>query len=86
MKIPKEKIQNLAVELYPRILKIRRHIHRHPELSFQEYDFSDQVRFKAWIPAFSGMAAGITNACNKKYIETGFRQDNANNSVLSVVN
>ncbi len=31
-------IKKLSEELYPEILEIRRHLHRHPELSFQEHE------------------------------------------------
>jgi amidohydrolase len=33
----RETIQNLADEIFPDILEIRRHIHRHPELSYHEH-------------------------------------------------
>ncbi|MBI3512225.1 MAG: amidohydrolase [Bacteroidetes bacterium] len=34
----KSSIQNSAQELLPRIINIRRHLHAHPELSFQEFN------------------------------------------------
>ncbi len=34
----KEKIKKLAVQYQPEIVSCRRHLHRHPELSFQEYE------------------------------------------------
>ena len=39
----KEKIQNLADEIFPEILEIRRFIHQHPELSFQEYKTAEYI-------------------------------------------
>ncbi len=36
-------IKDLAEELYPEILSIRRHLHRHPELSFQEHETSEFI-------------------------------------------
>ncbi len=38
-----ETIQKLSEELYPGILKIRRHLHRYPELSFQEHKTSGYI-------------------------------------------
>ena len=42
--ILKEKIQELAKELLPQIIKIRRSIHQNPELSFQEYETSKHIK------------------------------------------
>jgi amidohydrolase len=39
----KETIQNLADELFPEILEIRRYIHQHPELSFHEHKTADYI-------------------------------------------
>ncbi|MEK6479132.1 M20 family metallopeptidase [Catalinimonas sp. 4WD22] len=39
----KEKIKSLAQEYAPEIVKIRRHLHAHPELSFQEYETAKYV-------------------------------------------
>jgi amidohydrolase len=39
----KETIQNLAEEIFPEILEIRRHIHQHPELSFHEYKTAEYI-------------------------------------------
>jgi amidohydrolase len=39
----KETIQNLADELYPEILDIRRYIHQHPELSFHEHKTAEYI-------------------------------------------
>ncbi len=39
----KETIQNLADELFPEILEIRRFIHQHPELSFHEYKTAEYI-------------------------------------------
>jgi hippurate hydrolase len=49
-----KKIQILSEEFYPDVLTIRRHIHAHPELSFQEYNTSAYV-------AAQLEAIGITN-------------------------
>jgi len=40
----KNKIKELAEELYPEIVRIRRHIHQHPELSYQEFETSRFVK------------------------------------------
>lgn len=39
----KETIQNLADELFPEILEIRRFIHQHPELSFHEHKTAEYI-------------------------------------------
>lgn len=39
----KEKIQVLSQEMLPRLVAIRRHLHAHPELSFQEYETAQYV-------------------------------------------
>jgi len=39
----KETIQNLADEIFPEILEIRRFIHQHPELSFHEYKTAEYI-------------------------------------------
>lgn len=36
----KEKVQNLAHKYFDEVIKIRRHIHAHPELSFKEFETS----------------------------------------------
>jgi amidohydrolase len=36
-------IKELSEELYPEIREIRRHIHRHPELSFQEHETAEYI-------------------------------------------
>jgi hippurate hydrolase len=41
-----EKIRSLAREYYPEFLDIRRHLHAHPELSYQEFETSRFVRQK----------------------------------------
>lgn len=46
----KNKIYQLSEKIYPEILVIRRHIHQHPELSFQEYETSAYIcsKLKEW--------------------------------------
>jgi amidohydrolase len=39
----KEKIKSLAEEYHPEIVKIRRHIHQNPELSFEEFNTSEFI-------------------------------------------
>lgn len=42
----KQKIQSLATSSLPEIIEIRRHLHRYPELSFEEYATSDYIASK----------------------------------------
>ncbi len=52
-------IKELSKELYPEILEIRRHLHRNPELSYQEYETADFIAGtleKAGIPCIKGIA------------------------------
>ena len=39
----KEKIKQIAAGIYPEIIEIRRHIHAHPELSFNEFETSAYI-------------------------------------------
>jgi amidohydrolase len=39
-----EKIKALAKEVYPELIKIRRHMHMYPELSFQEYETAKFIK------------------------------------------
>ena len=39
-----DKINELAQELFPEIVNIRRHIHQHPELSFHEFETSRYIK------------------------------------------
>jgi amidohydrolase len=39
-----KRIKSLAAELQPELLRIRRHLHAHPELSFQEFETSQFVK------------------------------------------
>jgi amidohydrolase len=53
------KIQSLAEQLQPELLRIRRHIHAHPELSFEEYETAAYVAAeldKIGIPYTKGVA------------------------------
>ncbi|MBK9284441.1 MAG: amidohydrolase [Sphingobacteriaceae bacterium] len=53
----KNKIKELAKSLFPKILEIRRHIHAHPELSFQEFKTSEFIQkhlTEAGIPFTTG--------------------------------
>jgi amidohydrolase len=55
----KETIQNLADEIFPEILEIRRYIHQHPELSFHEHKTAEyicEVLGKENIPYRKGIA------------------------------
>ncbi len=42
----KEKIKSLAHSILPEIITIRRHLHAHPELSFEEFNTSDYIASK----------------------------------------
>ena len=42
----KEKIKVLSEKFLPEIIQIRRHIHAHPELSFEEYNTSKFISEK----------------------------------------
>lgn len=46
MTITKELIKKLSGNFFPEIKNIRRHIHQHPELSFQEYKTSAYIKEK----------------------------------------
>ena len=37
-------IKNRAKEIHPDLVRIRRHLHAHPELSFKEYETSKFVK------------------------------------------
>lgn len=53
------KIKNLADKNHPEVIKLRRHLHQHPELSFQEKETGKYVseKLKSWgIPNKRGMA------------------------------
>ena len=55
----KEKIQELSAELLPEIIEIRRYLHMHPELSFQEFETSKYIKsvLLNWkIPFHDGIA------------------------------
>lgn len=54
----KEKIQQLAQQSAPELLQIRRHLHAHPELSYQEYQTSLFIKEKLahWNIPFVPMA------------------------------
>ena len=39
-----ERIRSLALEIHPEVVRIRRHLHAHPELSFQEYKTSAYIK------------------------------------------
>jgi len=39
-----DKIKILSEKYFPKILEIRRHLHRHPELSFKEFETSKYIR------------------------------------------
>jgi len=55
----KEKIQELAQAIFPEVQSIRRHLHAHPELSYQEYEtakFISQKLDKYGIAYESGIA------------------------------
>lgn len=60
----KDKINQLAEEYFDRVVEIRRHIHQHPELSFQEFETSKYIMslLDSWnIKYKSGIAnTGIT--------------------------
>jgi len=55
----KEKIQELSAELLPEIIEIRRYLHMHPEISFQEFKTSRYIKsvLLNWnIPFYDGIA------------------------------
>ncbi len=54
----KEKIQQLAQQSAPDFIQIRRHLHSHPELSYQEYNTSHFIKDKLahWNIQFTSMA------------------------------
>ncbi len=77
----KETIQNLADELFPEILEIRRFIHQHPELSFHEYNTAEyicevlgkeNIAYRSGI-AGTGILADIEGRGNGKIV--GLRAD-----------
>ena len=39
-----EKIKNLSTEYFDEIIKIRRHLHMYPELSFEEFGTSEYIK------------------------------------------
>lgn len=72
----KEKIQQLAKTFYAEIVEIRRHIHQHPELSFQEFKTAEYIQSKLeeWgVPYKSGfvktgIVAKISNGKSNKVL------------------
>src|SRR5690606_11254766 len=59
-------IKALSARILPEVVRIRRHLHQHPELSFQEYATSDYIKSQldeigvAWRPiAGTGVLATI---------------------------
>ncbi|MCE3277938.1 MAG: amidohydrolase [Bacteroidetes bacterium] len=42
----KQRVKKLSSEFLPEITVIRRHLHAHPEISFEEYNTSDSIAFK----------------------------------------
>tara|TARA_E500000331_G_scaffold349588_1_gene393038 strand:- start:9699 stop:10871 length:1173 start_codon:yes stop_codon:yes gene_type:complete len=80
--ILQEKIKSLSLALLPEIVEIRRYLHMHPELSFQEYETSKFIKsiLKKWrIPFQENIAnTGIVvllkgKNCEKKCV--GLRAD-----------
>ena len=54
-----KKIKNLADKNHPEVVKLRRHLHQYPELSFQEKETGKYIseQLKSWgIPHKRGMA------------------------------
>jgi len=39
----KDKVKKIAADIFPEIVSIRRHIHAHPELSFEEFETSEFI-------------------------------------------
>ena len=39
-----EKIKNISLNIYNEIIQIRHHLHKHPELSFEEFDTSKSIQ------------------------------------------
>jgi amidohydrolase len=42
----KQRVKKLSAQYLPEITVIRRHLHAHPEISFEEYNTSDSIAFK----------------------------------------
>ncbi len=77
----KNRINKLARKYFNEILEIRRHLHKHPELSFQEFETSDYIcsRLDEWGVKYrkgivkTGIVAEIEGKFSGKII--GFRAD-----------
>ena len=39
-----EKIKNISLNIYDEIIQIRHHLHKHPELSFEEFNTSKSIQ------------------------------------------
>jgi amidohydrolase len=58
----KEKITSLAEKYFPEVIEIRKHLHAHPELSFQEYNTSQYI---------TDQLTSIGISFKKGYVKTG---------------
>jgi amidohydrolase len=65
----KEEIKKLALQIHPNVVSLRRHLHRYPELSYQEYKTSEFIKSQLdalgilWRPiAGTGILAMIEGA------------------------
>lgn len=83
-----EKIKELAHSLHREVIDIRRHLHRHPELSFEEKETADFIgkKLHEWgIPFQSGVAGhGIVALLEGRYPNSSVRALRADMDALPI--